>query len=151
MKIYRYHEEQRLPVKIEEAWKFFSDPVNLTKITPPDMKFRITNNPEKDIYSGMIITYKLRPLLNIPANWVTEIVSVDKPYSFIDMQRFGPYKFWHHRHHFKVINGGVLMTDEVNYLLPFGILGRVFHSLLVKKRIQKIFNYRRTALKKIFS
>ncbi len=151
MKIYRYYEEQKLPVKIEEAWKFFSDPKNLVRITPPDMKFKITNNPPKDIYSGMIITYKLRPLLNISANWVTEILFVDKPHSFIDVQRFGPYKFWHHRHHFKAIDGGILMTDEVNYSLPFGILGRVFHSLFVKERIQKIFDYRKNELKKIFS
>ena len=150
MKMFRHYEEQQLPINIDEAWRFFSDPRNLVKITPPAMRFIITNKPAEDVYSGMIITYKLRPLLNIPMNWVTEIVSVDKPNSFIDIQRFGPYKFWHHRHTFKSISGGVLMTDEVYYSLPFGIIGSLFHPLIVKKRIQNIFSYRKTALKKIF-
>jgi ligand-binding SRPBCC domain-containing protein len=150
MKIYRLYEEQQLPININEAWSFFSDPKNLIKITPPDMNFEITNNPAKDIYSGMIITYKLRPIFNIPSSWVTEIVFVDEPNSFIDVQRFGPYKFWHHRHRFKAVDGGILMSDEVNYALPFGKIGDFTHSLFVKKRIKKIFDYRKAELKKIF-
>ncbi len=150
MKAFRYYEEQQLPVNIDEAWDFFSNPKNLVKITPPDMRFLITNNPQRDIYSGMIITYKLKPLLKIPVNWVTEIAFVDKPHSFIDIQRLGPYKFWHHRHNLKSISGGVLMTDEVYYSLPFGIVGSILHPLLVKKRIESIFSYRKKELKKIF-
>ncbi len=151
MKIYRYYEELKLPIDISEAWEFFSDPKNLVKITPPDMGFSITNNPAEDVYSGMIITYKVKPLFNISVNWVTEIVFVDKPNSFIDVQRFGPYKFWHHRHSFKMAAGGVIMTDEVYYSLPFGIIGSAIHSLLVKKRVHNIFSYRKTKLQKIFS
>lgn len=150
MKIYRHYEEQKLPIKIDEAWQFFSNPKNLVRITPPEMRFLITNNPGDDIFSGMIITYKLRPVFNIPANWMTEILFVDKPNSFVDDQRIGPYKLWHHRHSFKAINGGVLMTDEVYYSLPFGVLGDIVHSLLVKKRVQKIFAYRKAILNIIF-
>jgi ligand-binding SRPBCC domain-containing protein len=120
-------------------------------LTPPDMRFTITNDPVKDIFSGMIITYKLRPLFNIPVSWVTEIVFVDKPNSFVDVQRFGPYKFWHHRHSFKAISGKVLMTDEVYYSLPLGSIGGILHSLLVERRIRNIFAYRKTILKKIFT
>ena len=150
MKTYRFYEEQELHISIEEAWKFFSSPKNLVKITPPQMRFLITNNPGENIYSGMIITYKIRPLLNFPFNWVTEITSSEKPYFFIDDQRFGPYKFWNHRHTFKEVREGVLMKDEVHYALPLGILGRVIHSLIVKKKIREIFQYRGEALKKIF-
>ena len=150
MKIYRFYEEQKLPVTVEEAWKFFSSPQNLVKITPPGMKFMITNNPGNDIHSGMIITYKIRPLLNFPVNWVTEITNSEKPDYFIDDQRSGPYKFWNHKHTFTEIPGGVLMKDEVCYVLPFGILGRIMHSLIVEKRIKEIFRYRKETLKKIF-
>jgi ligand-binding SRPBCC domain-containing protein len=150
MKIYRYYEEQQLPVKISEAWDFFSNPRNLAVITPPEMNFVITNNPAEDIYTGMIITYKVRPLLNFPLNWVTEIIASERQHYFIDEQRFGPYKFWHHRHYFQEIPGGVQMKDEVYYSLPLGILGRLIHFMFIKRRVEEIFNYRRSILKKMF-
>lgn len=151
MRIYRFYEEQILPVTINNAWNFFSRPENLAKITPPDMKFRITNRPGKDIYTGMIIRYRVRPLLDICLNWTTEIVYVDKPHYFIDEQRFGPYKFWHHRHSFTETGEGVLMKDEVYYALPLGIIGQIMHSVMIKRKLEEIFTYRREVLRKIFS
>lgn len=151
MKMYQFYEEQHLPVTIDEAWSFFSNPENLSLITPPSMNFSLANVPEEEIYPGMIITYKVSPLFNIPLTWVTEITAADKPNFFIDEQRFGPYKFWHHRHSFKEAGGGVLMKDEVHYSLPFEIIGRLGHFLLVKKRVEGIFKYRKEALTKMFS
>ncbi len=150
MHIYRFYDEQEVHVALVEAWDFFSNPKNLVKITPPYMKFRMTNSPGEDIFPGMIITYKVSPLFNYSLNWVTEIVYADEPHYFIDEQRFGPYKFWHHKHSFTAIPGGVLMKDEVYYALPFGIIGQIIHSVFVKKRLKKIFSYRKTALNKIF-
>jgi len=150
MKIYRYYEEQQLPIKINEAWDFFSNPQNLALITPPQMSFVITNKPDEDIYTGMLITYKVRPLLNFPLNWVTEIIAAERLRYFIDEQRFGPYKFWHHRHYFLETPGGILMKDEVFYSLPFGTLGRLMHFWVVKKRVEEIFKYRRSVLAKMF-
>ncbi len=150
MKIYRHFEEQKLPVSIQKAWDFFSSPGNLSKITPPEMKFVITNDPGKNIYSGQVITYKVRPIFNIPLNWVTIISAVEKPYYFIDEQKFGPYKFWHHRHTFKEINDGVLMKDEVYYALPAGVFGRIIHRFFIKKKIKEIFSFRKETLNKMF-
>jgi len=150
MHIYRFYDEQKLPIAIDEGWNFFSNPQNLLKITPPYMKFRITNNPGKDIFSGMIITYKVSPLFNISLNWVTEIVYADKPNYFIDEQRFGPYKFWHHKHSFTAIPEGMLMKDEIYYALPLGIIGQIIHSMIIKNRLRKIFSYRKKSLNKIF-
>lgn len=149
MKMYRFYEEQYLPVSINESWSFFSNPRNLSMITPPAMKFLLTSAPEGEIYSGMIITYKVRPLFNLPLSWVTEITAADKPNYFIDEQRFGPYKFWHHRHSFEEASGGVVMKDEVHYSLPFGIIGQMGQFFLVKKRVEAIFKYRREALKNV--
>lgn len=150
MKIYRLYKEQRLPLTIDEAWAFFSNPKNLTRITPPEMNFVIKNNPAENIYQGMIITYKVRPLFNLSVNWMTEIIAADKPSYFIDEQRYGPYKFWHHQHHFLEVPGGVLMKDEIHYSLPFGAIGRLMHYLFVKKRVEEIFRYRQGVLAKMF-
>ncbi len=150
MNLYRFFEEQKLSITIQEAWDFFSRPDNLSKITPPEMKFVITNEPGKNIYSGQVIAYKVRPLFNISLNWVTIISAVEKPHYFIDEQKFGPYKFWHHRHTFKELSDGVLMKDEVYYALPAGVLGRMMHRFFIKKKIEEIFSFRKETLKKMF-
>jgi len=126
MKSYHINFKQNLPISLAEAWDFFSSPLNLSKITPQDMTFKVTSdlNENTKMYPGMIITYKVSPLFGINLNWMTEITQVMPEKYFIDEQRFGPFKFWHHQHHFKSIPGGVEMTDILTYGLPFGIIGQ---------------------------
>jgi ligand-binding SRPBCC domain-containing protein len=152
VKTYHLKFEQNLPIPLEEAWNFFSSPLNLSKITPPQMKFVVTSDYDNDVkmYPGMIITYKLTPLLGIKVNWMTEITHVKEPEYFVDEQRFGPYALWHHQHHFKTIKGGVQMTDLVNYAVPYGFLGRIANNILVKKQIKNIFAYRTQEINKLF-
>src|SRR4051812_31886876 len=146
MKIYHYHKEQFLYATIEEAWDFFSLPDNLDKITPPQVKFKtITDLGDARLYNGMKIKYRLRPLLNIPMTWETVIMEVDAPRRFIDKQIKGPYALWEHTHTFKEVKGGVIMTDDVKYALPFGWLGTVFHPMVVKKKLEGIFKFREEA------
>lgn len=102
------------------------------------------------MYAGQIIEYNVRPVLNIPLYWMTEITQVkDKAY-FIDEQRFGPYSLWHHQHHFKAIPGGVEMTDIVHYKNPLGFLGRIANALFVKKKLEGIFDYRFKKVEELF-
>jgi ligand-binding SRPBCC domain-containing protein len=82
--------------------------------------------------------------------WVTEIKCVKEQVSFIDEQRFGPYKFWHHLHHFEEVEGGVLMKDLVHYALPCWPFGEIGHGLFVKPKLDKIFGFRREILDKRF-
>ncbi|HEX7358123.1 MAG TPA: SRPBCC family protein [Ignavibacteriaceae bacterium] len=151
MKLYQLKTSQKLPISIQTAWEFFSNPTNLSKITPPWLNFEVrTKLPEK-MYCGMIITYFVRPLLNIPQTWVTEITHVNQPNYFVDEQRFGPYKFWHHQHSFtKTEDGGVIMDDIVSYVIPFGFLGRIINYFIVSKKVKEIFDYRKTVLEKMF-
>lgn len=142
-KTYLIQRKQFLPVTLERAWEFFSTPANLQAITPPDMRFVVKEGEySKGMYPGLIIEYTIRPILGIPLYWMTEITHVDHLRYFVDEQRFGPYAFWHHQHHFKTVEGGVEMTDIVHYRLPFGILGTMAHALFVGKRLEGIFTYR---------
>ncbi|RZK41997.1 MAG: hypothetical protein EOO90_08775 [Pedobacter sp.] len=151
MKSYQLIFRQNLPISITEAWDFFSSPLNLVKITPDDMKFNVTSKLQGEkMYPGMIITYTVSPMANISVNWMTEITQTVHEKYFIDEQRSGPFKFWHHQHHFKAIDGGVEMTDILTYALPFGIIGRLTHALLVKKRIESIFEYRKQKTIELF-
>ncbi len=143
MKIHTLRQEQILPIPIEEAWEFFSSPANLDAITPPDLGFEITCPLPTRMFEGQIITYRVKvaPLVWLP--WVTEIKCVEEGRSFIDEQRFGPYKFWHHRHAFEPVGGGVLMTDVVHYALPFGPFGEIARALFVRRKLEWIFGYRK--------
>lgn len=142
---------QFLPIPVLQAWDFFSKPGNLSLITPPDMEFRILTVLNDDpIYEGMRIRYIVRPFGNIPLHWETEIGKTIALTEFTDKQLKGPYKKWEHRHVFTPLNNGTLMTDEVVYELPLGLLGRLAHLLFVKKRIEAIFRYREQTLIKLF-
>ncbi|MDI1317877.1 SRPBCC family protein [Flavobacterium sp.] len=150
MKIYTLHTKQKLPITIDEAWEFLSNPKNLEVITPESMAFKTISGDDRAIYAGQIIQYIVKPMLGIPVKWVTEITHVvDKKY-FVDEQRFGPYALWHHKHFLKEIPGGVEMEDIVDYKLPMGILGQMVHPLLVKPKLKEIFEYREKKLVELF-
>jgi len=150
MQMYQFKTEQWLLVDIGEAWKFFSSPANLSLITPPEMDFKIQSPSCNDIYEGMIIDYKVKPLFGISVSWQTEICKVAPEKYFTDRQLKGPYKVWEHTHTFEESNGGVLMKDEVIYQLPFSFIGKMAHQLFVKNKIENIFNFRKNTLTKIF-
>lgn len=149
---FQLYREQQLNCDIEAAWSFFSSPLNLSKITPKDMRFNVLSDLENiDIYEGMIIEYKVSPILHIPLKWITKITQVEKNNSFTDFQEKGPYKYWNHFHEFVPNDKGVLMKDTVDYELPFGLLGRIAHTVFVKKKLENIFNFRYQFLEKYFS
>ncbi|TAF43980.1 MAG: hypothetical protein EAZ51_05185 [Sphingobacteriales bacterium] len=152
MKTYTKLFEQKLPITLPQAWDFFSSPLNLSKITPQSMNFVITSDYTEDtkMYAGMIITYKVSPLWGIKMNWMTEITHVKPGEYFIDEQRFGPFAIWHHEHHFKAIDGGVLMTDKLIYGVPFGIIGQIANAVVVENQTNEIFNYREKAVEQMF-
>ena len=150
-KIHYLKSVQNIPVTLEEAWSFFSDPHNLLKLTPAFLNLKMTNELFGDeVYAGQVMMYTVKPVLGIPVSWMTEIIHVERHKRFIDEQRKGPYQLWHHQHHFKPINGGVEMTDLVHYRLPFSFLGDVAHSAIVKKKLTDIFTYRYFKINELF-
>ena len=149
-KLYRLESKQFLPISMAEAWEFFSSPENLKEITPDHMGFHITSKNPKEMYPGMLITYLVSPLMGIKMRWCTEITQVKENQYFVDEQRFGPYKMWHHQHHFKEVEGGIEMTDIVNYGIPLGFMGRLANTLFVRKQLREIFEYRIKAVDKLW-
>jgi ligand-binding SRPBCC domain-containing protein len=150
MTLYALSRTQILPISIGDAWAYFSDPNNLCDLTPEWLCFDIRSNVPPTMHPGMIIEYRITALAGIPMNWITEITHVVEPTLFVDEQRFGPYRFWHHQHHFREIDRGVEMYDLVHYSLPFGPLGSLMHALHVRKKLREIFNHRQEHLKVIF-
>jgi ligand-binding SRPBCC domain-containing protein len=150
-KVYSLSTVQTIPISMEKAWDFFSSPANLQQITPSSLGFSIISKFHGDkMYAGQIIEYKVRPVMGTPLYWMTEITHVTEGRYFVDEQRFGPYSLWHHQHHFRVVEGGVEMTDIVHYKLPFWFLGDIANSLLVKRQLKGIFDFRFKKVESLF-
>lgn len=143
--------QQFIPRPMEEVWHFFSRPENLNAITPDDMSFEIVSDINNiGMYEGMIVLYKISPLLGIKMDWVTEITYIKDRQYFVDEQRFGPYALWHHEHHFEERNDGVLMTDILHYKIPYGYIGTLADALFVNAKVEQIFAFRTKAIERIF-
>jgi len=151
MPVYTLYETMKIPSSIEQIWDFISSPKNLKHITPEYMGFDITtkNLPEK-VYAGMIISYTVSPIMGIRMRWVTEITHVSEQKYFVDEQRVGPYKMWHHQHIIEAIEGGVLMTDIIDYQPPMGFLGAIANKLMIKKQLNGIFTFRKKKMEEHF-
>lgn len=150
MKLHVLERKLAIPITLGEAWDFFSNPTNLSLITPPGLGFRMTSAAPEKIYPGLILAYKVTPFLGLPVDWVTEITHVKEREYFVDDQRVGPYRLWHHRHDFRETEGGVDVRDTVHYALPLGPLGNIAHELVVKKQLREIFDYRSAYLTQKF-
>ena len=146
MKVYLLHKRQCLPVSRQQAWDFFSDPHNLAAVTPPDLRLVPFGPVPERMRPGMIVCYRVRPFPGIRATWVSEITHCMDGEFFVDEQRVGPYKLWHHQHLFHARADGTEVEDLVHYALPFGPLRLLSHPLLVRPRLERIFEYRRAAL-----
>jgi len=148
--MYQLKRQQLVKTDMATCWDFFSSPGNLQKITPKYMGFDVLTEVPEKMYEGLMIEYRVRPLLGIPMNWITEITHVNEHHFFVDEQRKGPYRIWHHEHHFETVDNGVLMSDIVSYELPFGILGKIAHPILVQRKLNEIFDFRFEIVEEIF-
>jgi ligand-binding SRPBCC domain-containing protein len=151
MPLHALHRKETVPVAPAAAWEFFSNPRNLPLITPPSLGFEIlTPNPPDRIYAGMMIAYRVRPVAGLAVKWLTEITQVREGEYFVDEQRAGPYALWHHEHWLRPAPaGGTEVEDLVTYRLPLGWLGGAVHRIMVRRKLESIFDYRSVAVQKL--
>jgi ligand-binding SRPBCC domain-containing protein len=141
--IYILQRSQTVAMSLEQCWRFFSNPGNLARITPPSLGFRVESELPDEIHAGLMIRYTVSPLFGIPMSWLTEITRVEKPHYFVDEQRVGPYRLWHHEHFFRALDSSQTeVRDLVHYVPPLGPLGAVLNRLLVRPQLERIFDFR---------
>lgn len=148
--IHLLEQHQSLPVPVETVWQLIQNPANLDSITPPDLQFSIASPVPPVMYDGLIIEYRLRVPYFGRQSWVTEIKHIRPGRSFVDEQRIGPYRFWHHYHEVQAEGDTTMMTDRVHYQLPYGPLGELLHRLVVRRTLERIFAFRRRELDRRF-
>lgn len=135
-----------LPQKLERVFSFFADAGNLDVITPPWLRFEILTPRPIEMRVGTLIDYRLR-LRGIPLRWRSEITAWDPLHRFVDEQRRGPYRLWHHEHTFAERDGGTAVSDVVRYRVIGGALA---NALFVQRDLETIFKYRQTKLAELF-
>jgi ligand-binding SRPBCC domain-containing protein len=134
---------------LPQVFAFFKDPGNLARLTPPWLGFTILDATDAEVREGTEIRYRIR-LLGVPLNWKSRITAYVENSHFADEQLAGPYASWNHQHTFRAVDGGVEMTDTVAYRLPFGVLGRLVHWLVVRHQLRAIFDFRTRAITECF-
>lgn len=144
--MYKLRQEQVLDTSAEKLWQFISHPANLNEITPPELDFTIVSDVPDKMYNGLLVEYDVKlPLLG-HSEWVTEIKHIVAGREFVDEQRIGPYRFWYHHHKIEEGESGVKMIDQVNYMPPYGILGKIVNKLLIRNKLRDIFEHRKQIL-----
>ena len=149
MKVYKLKFKQVINSSLDDVFSFFSNPENLSKITPEKLGFNILTPTPIKMKEGQLIDYSIK-LLGKKIRWRTMITEYIPKVKFVDQQLKGPYSMWHHTHEFRDIDGKVEMTDEIYYVMPFGILGRLVNFLFVSRDLNNIFKHRVEIINKIF-
>lgn len=144
--MYKLIRSQVFHTDLQRVWDFLCAPKNLNQITPHDLDFKIVSDVPDEMYDGLLIEYRLRiPYLG-RQKWVSEIKDIRPPYSFVDQQREGPYKYWSHYHELSEVKTGIRMVDEVSYEIPLGLIGDLAYCLFVNRTLERIFDYRKRKL-----
>ena len=147
MNTHELHRDLWLPRPLDEIFPFFADAGNLELLTPPWMHFHVLTPRPIEMRTGALIDYRLR-IHGLPLRWRSEITTWDPPHRFVDAQRRGPYRLWHHTHTFVSRDGGTLCRDTVKYSVPFDF---VAHRFFVRPDIESIFNFRQRKLRELFA
>jgi len=150
MKIYTLKRRQTFELPRREVFEFFEKPENLERITPDSVGFNILTPRPIKMKAGTVLDYTIR-VLGLPVRWTTLICEYEPPGRFADVALRGPYSFWHHTHTFEEDGGVTVMTDEVRYALPFGPIGRLVHSLWVRRQLDYIFDFRARVIDDLLS
>jgi ligand-binding SRPBCC domain-containing protein len=141
VKVHRLEREQLVHARLGEVFEFFARAGNLERITPPWLRFRLLTPEPIAMRAGAIIRYRLA-LHGLPLRWASRIDEWEPGRGFVDRQLSGPYRLWHHRHGFEARGAGTLVRDSVHYALPLAALGEIAHAALVRRDLERIFDYR---------
>jgi ligand-binding SRPBCC domain-containing protein len=136
---------------LAECWSFFSNPRNLARITPPNLGLHVPGDVPDEMHAGLMIEYRVRPLFGFQIVWLTEITHVDQPRYFVDEQRVGPYRIWHHEHRFYPVDSDrTEVLDTIHYVLPLSPISEIIHGVTVEPKLRQIFEYRERVIRELF-
>ena len=144
-----FRTRQWVPRPVDEVFAFFSEARNLERITPPFLRFSLSDSGAIPMREGTLIDYRLR-LHGIPLQWRSLIEAWEPGQRFVDTQVRGPFRRWWHEHRFVAAPGGTWVEDHVQFELPFGRLGQLLGGWLVARDVKRIFAHRHQTIEQLF-
>ncbi len=145
MSVHELRRDQVVERPLDEVFDFFSRASNLERLTPSLMHFQMVTPEPIEMTTGTLIEYRLR-VHGAPIRWISRIEEWEVGSHFVDRQIKGPYKLWLHRHDFEEVDEGTRVSDHVRYELPFGPVGELAGLWLVRRDLDRIFDFRREAV-----
>lgn len=149
--MYTLRKETVVDTTIDKAWDFIRNPANLDKITPDDMAFEILSDLPDEMTEGMQIEYQVKIPVVGKQYWLSQLQQIVPHHSFVDIQLKGPYKYWHHFHSIEKAESGIKFVDRITYEVPFGIFGKLAHTLFIRKTLERIFTHREKRFRELLS
>lgn len=147
-RLHRLERSLRVERPRDEVFAFFADAANLEVITPAFLRFRILTPQPIEMGPGARIEYALS-LFGVPLRWRTRITDWQPGVRFVDEQESGPYALWRHTHTFEAEGEATIVRDVVEYVESLGLLGQAAHVLFVERALDRIFDFRRDAIRRL--
>lgn len=136
----RLIKESVIPAPRELVFAFHESPGALEKLTPPWEKVRVIERSPSILPGSRVVLRMWTGPFTV--DWIAEHTEYERNRMFADRQVKGPFTFWYHKHMFAdAPGGGTLLRDEVEYLPPFGFLGRLARPL-IERKLKRLFDYR---------
>lgn len=147
--MHHFHKSLTLKTNLEKLFRFHLDPKNLKLLSSPNMNLKILTSISPIVKnSEVILKFNLLPF--IPIRWSLVIEEIIENELIIDLQTKGPFKYWRHKHLFqKLFDGTVVMTDEIEYEMKWGLFGKLLNPL-IKWRLNQIFKMRHKIIESLF-
>jgi len=131
----------------ERVFAFHEQPDVLSQLIPPWEKARVIQAAGiSEVGAQAIIETKIFGPITV--RWVAQHTIYDPPHLFEDVQVKGPFRSWCHRHIIGPHSEGATLRDEIDYEPPLGFAGRLIAPIMVKNRLQKLFDYRHQATRR---
>ncbi len=144
------HREQFVAGDPARIWEFFATPRNLDTLTSPHLRFRMIGDMATRMYAGQVIEYRVGIVPGLWSRWLTEITHVRAGEYFVDEQRLGPYRLWHHEHRFTPAQGGLHMIDHVTFDPGWSVCGDLGYLLWIRGKLDRIFDFRAQRIVALF-
>jgi ligand-binding SRPBCC domain-containing protein len=164
--------EQWVPFPLERVFLFFTNPGNLPRIMPPKsgaelLRLKLVPPPgvppeqatvsSRDPVAGtgseITASFRIVPFLPLRGKWVAQITEFEWNHHFADVQKKGPFKYFHHRHEFtRILNegeDGTTVRDIIEYEVGYGFAGEIGQKVFVRRQFEDMFTYRQQALIKL--
>jgi len=137
----RYVKQSTINASPEVVFRFHESPDALLQLIPPWENMKLVESAGS-LRPGSQVVLRGK-LAFIPIQWKAEHTEYDPPHLFADRQEAGPFAYWYHRHRFLDDGrGGTILSDEVDYEIPFGVIGRWLGGWIVRRKLAAMFAYR---------